>query len=50
MRIEHVVVYDGNVVMRNIEVLQFGSLRYIIQHQDDILLIDSDLIESEVFI
>ena len=50
MKIEHIVVYEGNVVMRNIEVLQFGALRAVVKHQDDILLIDSELIESEVFI
>lgn len=50
MRIEHVVIYDGKVVMQNIEVLQFGALRSVVKHQDDILLIDSDLIESEVYI
>ena len=50
MNIKHVVVYDGNIVMRDIEVLQFGEFRYIIKHQDDIFLVDSDLIESEVYI
>ena len=50
MNIEHIVVYDGNVVMRNIEVLQFGELRAVVKHQNDFIIVDSDMIESEVFI
>ena len=50
MNIVHVVVCDGKVVMRDVEVLQFGELRYIIKYHDEIYLVDSDLIESEVYI
>ena len=50
MNVKHVVIYGGKVVMRDVEVLQFGEFRYIIKHHDEIFLVDSDLIESEVYI
>ena len=41
------IVYDnGSVVMPNAEVLQWGTLRSIVQFGEDILLIDNAYIEN----